>query len=45
MPIAFMLLFVSVFGGAIGNDTGTDSYVTYLLPGILRGPPCCGRTS
>jgi ABC-2 type transport system permease protein len=33
MPIAFMLLFVYVFGGAI--DSGTDSYVTYLLPGIL----------
>ncbi|MEU1847405.1 ABC transporter permease [Micromonospora sediminicola] len=33
MPIAFMLLFVYVFGGAI--DTGTDSYVNYLLPGIL----------
>jgi ABC-2 type transport system permease protein len=33
MPIAFMLLFVYVLGGSI--DTGTDSYVTYLLPGIL----------
>jgi len=33
MPIAFMLLFVYVFGGAI--DSGTDSYVGYLLPGIL----------
>ena len=33
MPIAFMLLFVYVFGGAI--NSGTDSYVTYLLPGIL----------
>ncbi|MEV4766665.1 ABC transporter permease [Micromonospora chokoriensis] len=33
MPIAFMLLFVYVFGGAI--ETGTDSYVNYLLPGIL----------
>ncbi|HRA51115.1 MAG TPA: ABC transporter permease, partial [Actinotalea sp.] len=32
-PIAMMLLFVYVFGGAI--DTGADSYVTYLLPGIL----------
>jgi ABC-2 type transport system permease protein len=35
MPIAMLLLFVYVFGGAIENDTGTDSYVTYLLPGIL----------
>ena len=33
MPIAFMLLFVYVFGGAISS--GSDSYVTYLLPGIL----------
>ncbi|BCY09959.1 ABC transporter permease [Actinoplanes sp. L3-i22] len=33
MPIAFMLLFVYVFGGAI--ETGTESYVNYLLPGIL----------
>lgn len=33
MPIAMMLLFVYVFGGAI--ETGTDEYVDYLLPGIL----------
>jgi len=33
MPIAMMLLFVYVFGGAI--QTGTDNYVNYLLPGIL----------
>jgi ABC-2 type transport system permease protein len=33
MPIAFMLLFVYVFGGAI--NAGSDSYVNYLLPGIL----------
>ena len=33
MPVAFLLLFVYVFGGAI--DTGADSYVNYLLPGIL----------
>jgi len=34
MPIAFLLLFVFVFGGAI--NTGSDSsYVSYLLPGIL----------
>jgi ABC-2 type transport system permease protein len=33
MPIAFMLMFVYVFGGAI--QTGTDNYVNYLLPGIL----------
>ena len=33
MPIGFMLLFVYVFGGAI--HSGTDSYVNYLLPGIV----------
>lgn len=33
MPIAFMLMFVYVFGGAI--ETGTDSYIDYMLPGIL----------
>jgi ABC-2 type transport system permease protein len=33
MPIAFMLLFVYVFGGAI--QTGTANYVNYILPGIL----------
>ena len=32
-PIAIMLLFVYVFGGAI--QTGTANYVNYLLPGIL----------
>ncbi len=32
-PIALMLLFVYVFGGAI--QTGTANYVNYVLPGIL----------
>jgi ABC-2 type transport system permease protein len=32
-PIAMLLMFVYVFGGAI--DTGDDRYVDYLLPGIL----------
>ena len=32
-PLAMMLLFVYVLGGAI--ETGTGSYVNYLLPGIL----------
>jgi len=37
MPIAFMLLFVYVFGGAIKSaiKSGSGSYVNYLLPGIL----------
>ncbi|MGF1646159.1 MAG: ABC transporter permease [Kineosporiaceae bacterium] len=33
MPIAFLMLFVYVFGGAI--ETGSGPYVDYLLPGIL----------
>src|SRR3954454_5258777 len=33
MPIAFLLLFAYVLGGAI--ETGGGSYVDYLLPGIL----------
>jgi ABC-2 type transport system permease protein len=33
MPIAIMLLFVYVFGGAI--DTGPVQYIDYMLPGIL----------
>ena len=32
-PIAMLLLFVYVFGGAV--DVGDESYVNYLLPGIL----------
>jgi ABC-2 type transport system permease protein len=37
MPIAFLLLFVFVFGGAIdtGAGVGEGNYVNYLLPGIL----------
>lgn len=33
MPIAFLLLFRYVFGGAI--RAGTGNYVNYLLPGVL----------
>ena len=32
-PLALMLLFVYVFGGAIAS--GTDNYVNYVLPGIM----------
>jgi ABC-2 type transport system permease protein len=32
-PIAMMLLFVYVFGGAI--ETGTENYVNYILPGVM----------
>ena len=34
-PIALMLLFVYVFGGALRQSTGQENYVNYLLPGIL----------
>ncbi len=33
MPIAMMVMFVYVFGGAI--DTGVVDYIDYMLPGIL----------
>ncbi|MCK2238559.1 MULTISPECIES: ABC transporter permease [unclassified Crossiella] len=33
MPVAMMLMFVYVFGGAI--NTGSGSYIDYMLPGIL----------
>jgi ABC-2 type transport system permease protein len=33
MPIAFLLLFRYVFGGAI--QTGSDNYTNYLMPGVL----------
>ncbi|GAA2829114.1 ABC transporter permease [Crossiella cryophila] len=33
MPVAMMLMFVYVFGGAI--NTGSASYIDYMLPGIL----------
>ena len=38
VPIALMLLFVYVFGGAIDTESGqpgSGEYVDYLLPGIL----------
>ncbi|KAA9085402.1 ABC transporter permease [Microbacterium radiodurans] len=35
MPIAIMLLFVYVLGGAIRTDAGGGSYIDYMLPGIL----------
>ncbi|MCD5418619.1 ABC transporter permease [Rhodococcus pyridinivorans] len=37
-PIALMLVFVYVFGGAIetgASEAGTTSYLNYMLPGIL----------
>ncbi len=33
MPLALMLIFVYVLGGAI--QSGSDNYVNYLLPGVL----------
>ena len=32
-PVMFLLLFVYVFGGAIGG--GPHAYLTYVLPGII----------
>lgn len=37
MPVAIMLLFVYVLGGAIetGPEAGSASYIDYMLPGVL----------
>lgn len=35
MPIIFTLLFVFVFGGAIGPGGNRDEYTNYLLPGMM----------
>jgi ABC-2 type transport system permease protein len=34
-PIALLLLFVYVFGGALGEQTGTIAYVDYITPGVI----------
>jgi ABC-2 type transport system permease protein len=34
-PIAILLLFVYVFGGALGKQTGSIDYVSYLTPGVI----------
>ena len=35
MPIALLLLFVYVFGGALGKQTGSAHYIDFLTPGII----------
>lgn len=35
MPIAMMLLFLYVFGGAIGQTTNNIKYVDFITPGII----------
>jgi ABC-2 type transport system permease protein len=34
-PIAMLLLFVYVFGGAIGRQTGSIAYVDFITPGVI----------
>jgi len=34
-PIALLLLFVYVFGGALGQQTGSVAYVDFITPGII----------
>ena len=34
-PIAILLLFVFVFGGALGAQTGSIDYVDFITPGVL----------
>lgn len=35
MPISLMLLFIYIFGGAIGQQTGSVKYVDFITPGII----------
>ena len=35
-PIAMLLLFVFVFGGALGAQTGSIEYVDFITPGVHR---------
>lgn len=35
MPIALLLMFVYVFGGALARQTGSVSYVDFITPGII----------
>jgi ABC-2 type transport system permease protein len=35
MPIAILLLFVYVFGGALGTQTGSTHYVDFITPGVI----------
>jgi ABC-2 type transport system permease protein len=34
-PIAMLLMFVYVFGGALGEQTGSIDYVDYITPGVI----------
>ena len=34
-PIAMLLLFVYVFGGALGTQTGSIDYVDFITPGVV----------
>lgn len=35
MPIAMLLLFVYIFGGALGEQTGAINYVDFITPGVV----------
>lgn len=34
-PIIFVLMFVYVFGGAVGRSTGSVPYIDFLMPGVF----------
>lgn len=34
-PIALLLLFVYVFGGALGEQTGSIAYIDFITPGVI----------
>lgn len=35
MPIAFMLLFIYIFGGQYGHQIGSDKYINFIVPAII----------
>ena len=50
IPVLFLLLFVYVFGGALGTavtgmPTGRQHYVDYILPGLIIMTAATGSAS
>ena len=45
MPILMLLLFVFVFGGALGNGIDSGDYIDYVAPGILLMAVASGSLS
>jgi ABC-2 type transport system permease protein len=45
VPVIFLLLFVFVFGGALGKGIGGSHYIDYAAPGIIMMTVGSGTTS